>query len=123
MARKTALVRQVPTPIVPARERRPATRSQRVSHRGLFLTREEMAAIATAAATERDQLLVRATAETGARHGAATAMLEDSDDDPVFVRDQLGHRNIRETLRYAALSEAKRREKAAKLRIAPETWS
>jgi integrase len=57
------------------------------------------------------------------RHGAATAMLEDSDDDAVFVRDQLGHRNIRETLRYAALSEAKRREKAAKLRIAPETWS
>ena len=57
------------------------------------------------------------------RHDAATAMLEDSDDDAVFVRDQLGHRNIRETLRYAALSEAKRREKAAKLRIAPETWS
>jgi len=56
------------------------------------------------------------------RHGAATAMLEDSDDDAVFVRDQLGHRNIRETLQYAALSEAKRREKAARLRIAPETW-
>ena len=56
------------------------------------------------------------------RHGAATAMLEDSDDDAVFVRDQLGHRNIRETLHYAALSDAKRREKAARLRIAPETW-
>jgi integrase len=56
------------------------------------------------------------------RHGAATAMLEDSDDDAVFVRHQLGHRNIRETLQYAALSEAKRREKAARLRIAPETW-
>jgi hypothetical protein len=49
-------------------------------------------------------------------------MLEDSDDDAVFVRDQLGHRNIRETLHYAALSDAKRREKAARLRIAPETW-
>ncbi len=57
------------------------------------------------------------------RHGAATAMLEDSDDDAVFVRDQLGHRNIRETLHYAALSDAKRREKAARLRIAPETWT
>jgi len=45
------------------------------------------------------------------RHGAATAMLEDSDDDAVFVRDQLGHRNIRETLHYAALSESKRRER------------
>jgi len=56
------------------------------------------------------------------RHGAATAMLEDSDDDAVFVRDQLGHRNIRETLHYAALSDTKRREKAARLRIAPETW-
>jgi len=49
-------------------------------------------------------------------------MLEDSDDDAVFVRDQFGHRNIRDTLQFAALSEAKRREKAAKLRIAPETW-
>jgi integrase len=56
------------------------------------------------------------------RHGAATAMLEDSDDDIVFVRDQLGHRNLRETLQYAALSAAKRRQKAARLRIAPETW-
>lgn len=56
------------------------------------------------------------------RHGAATAMLEDSGDDAVFVRDQLGHRKIRETLHYAALSDAKRREKAARLRIAPETW-
>jgi integrase len=56
------------------------------------------------------------------RHSAATAMLEDSDDDVVFVRDQLGHRNVRETLRYAALSEKKRREKAARVRIAPETW-
>jgi integrase len=55
------------------------------------------------------------------RHGAATAMLEDSDD-AVFVRDQLGHCNIRETLHYAALSDAKRRQKAAQLRIAPETW-
>jgi hypothetical protein len=45
MARKTALVREVLTPIVPARERRPATRSQRVSHHGLLLTRQEMAAI------------------------------------------------------------------------------
>ena len=69
MARKTALVRQVPTPIVPARERMPATSSQRVSHRGLFLTREEMAAIAAATTTDRDQLLVRAPAETGARLG------------------------------------------------------
>jgi integrase len=227
VARKTALARRIPTPLVPARERRPATRSQRVSYRGLFLTRQEMAAIAAATTTGRDQLLVRTLAETGARlgevltlaparlgqgyvvlpiekrrqyeekavylspqskllhdllryaiehglarddrfwpitrqhahgivtmaaaaagvyrlkpeqrdgvvvevrtpawphlfrHGAATAMLEDSDDDAVFVRDQLGHRNIRETLHYAALSEAKRREKAAKLRIAPETW-
>ncbi len=56
------------------------------------------------------------------RHGAAIAMLEDSDDDAVFVRDQFGHRNIRDTLQFAALSEAKRREKAAKLRIVPETW-
>jgi len=56
------------------------------------------------------------------RHGAATAMLEDSDDDAFFVGDQLGHRNIRETLHYAALSDFKRREKAARLRIAPETW-
>ena len=59
------------------------------------------------------------------RHGAAIAMLamlEDSEDDAVFVRDQFGHRNIRDTLQFAALSEAKRREKAAKLRIAPETW-
>jgi len=227
VARKTALVRQVPTAIVPRRPRQPATRSQRVSHRGLFLTREEMAHIAAATPTDRDQLLVRALAETGARvgevlkltparlgqgyvilpiekrrqyeekavylsphskllhelmryaiehglgrddrfwpitrqhahtivtaaaaaagvyrlkperrdgvlievrtpawphlfrHGAATAMLEDSDDDAVFVRDQLGHRNIRETLHYAALSDSKRREKAARLRIAPETW-
>jgi hypothetical protein len=58
----------VPTPIVPARPRSPATRSQRVSHRGLFLTREEMANIA-ATSTDRDQLLVRALAETGARIG------------------------------------------------------
>jgi hypothetical protein len=50
-------------------------------------------------------------------------MLEDSDDDAVLVRDQLGHRNIRETLHDAALSEAKRREKAARVRIAPETWT
>jgi integrase len=56
------------------------------------------------------------------RHGAATAMVEDSDDDAVFVRDQLGHRNIRETPHYAALSDAKRREKAARIRIATETW-
>jgi integrase len=55
------------------------------------------------------------------RHGAATAMLEDSGD-AVFVRDQLGHRDLQETLRYAALPEAERREKAARLRIAPETW-
>jgi hypothetical protein len=48
-------------------------------------------------------------------------MLEDSDDDAVFVRDQFGHRNIRDTLQFAALSEAKRGEKAAKLRIVPET--
>jgi integrase len=230
VARKAALVGAVPTPVVPARAtraRRLTTRKERVSHRGLFLTREEMAAVAAAAATARDRLLVRALAETGARlgevlaltparlgpgyvvlpiekrrqyeekavylnprssllhdllryavehglardarywpisrqqghtlvtraaaaagvyrlkpskragvltevrtpawphlfrHGAATAMLEDSDDDAVFVRDQLGHRNIRETLQYAALSEAKRREKAARLRIAPETW-
>jgi integrase len=230
VARKTALVRVVPTPIVPAREaraRRLAPRKERVSHRGLFLTREEMAAVAAATTGARDRLLARALAETGARlgevltltparlgqgyvvlpiekrrqyeekavylnpqspllhdllryavehglapgdrywpitrqqghtivtraaavagvyrlkpakrggvlvevrtpawphlfrHGAATAMLEDSDDDAVFVRDQLGHRNIRETLHYAALSEAKRREKAARLRIAPETW-
>ncbi len=52
-----------------ARQGRPATRSQRVSHRGLFLTREEMAAIAKATSTDRDQLLVRALAETGARLG------------------------------------------------------
>jgi len=227
VARKTALVRQIPAPLVPTRDRQPATRSQRVSHRGLFLTREEMATIAAATTTDRDQLLVRTLAETGARlgellkltparlgqgyvvlpiekrrqyedkavylsphsallgdlmryaiehglgrddrfwpitrqhahalvtaaaaaagvyrlkperrdgvllevrtpawphlfrHGAATAMLEDSDDDAVFVRDQLGHRNIRETLHYAALSDAKRREKASRLRIAPETW-
>jgi integrase len=227
VARKTALVRQVPTPVVPVRQQKPATSNQRVSHRGLFLTREEMAAIAAATVTHRDQLLVRALAETGARlgellkltparlgqgyvvlpiekrrqyeekavylsphsrllhelmryaiehgfgrddrfwpftrqhghaivtavaavagvyrmkperrdgvlievrtpawphlfrHGAATAMLEDSDDDAVFVRDQLGHRNIRETMHYAALSDSKRREKAARLRIAPETW-
>jgi integrase len=223
-------VRVVPTPVAPAREareRRLAPRKERVSHRGLFLTREEMAAIAAATTGDRDQLLVRLLAETGARlgevltltparlgpgyvvlpiekrrqyeekavylnphssllhellryavehglarddrywpvtrqqghtivtraaaaagvyrlkparhagalveirtparphlfrHGAATAMLEDSDDDAVFVRHQLGHRNIRETLQYAALSEAKRREKAARLRIAPETW-
>jgi integrase len=226
VACKTALVRQVPTPIVPAQQRRPATRSQRVSHRALFLAREDMAVIAAATVTDRDQLLVRALAETGAhvgevlkltparlgqgygrpayrkatpvrregrvpepaaeaparadalshrarprprrsflavtrqhahtivtaaaaaagvyrlkperrdgvlievrtpawphlfRHGAATAMLEDSDD-AVFVRDQLGHCNIRETLHYAALSDAKRRQKAAQLRIAPETW-
>ena len=69
MARRTALVRQVPTPIVPARARQPATRSKRVSHRGLFLTREEMAAIAAATSTARDQLLVRTLAETGARVG------------------------------------------------------
>jgi integrase len=228
VARKTALVRQTPIPIVPARDRRPATTNQRVSYRGLFLTRQEMAAIAAATTNDRDQLLVRSLAETGARlgevlvlsparlgqgyvvlpiekrrqyeekavyfsphsallgelmryaiehglgrddrfwpitrqhahaivtaaaaaagvfrlkperrdgvllevrtpawphlfrHGAATAMLEDSDDDAVFVRDQLGHRNIRETLHYAALSEAKRREKAARLRIPPETWT
>jgi len=55
------------------------------------------------------------------RHGAATAMLEDSDDDAVFVRERLGHRNIRETLHYAALSDAKRREKAARLRR-PASW-
>ena len=231
MARKSALVRHVPTPLVPpapgARARGLAARPERVSHRGLFLTREEMAAVAAAAGAERDRLLVRALAETGARlgelltltparlgpsyvvlpiekrrqyeekavylnprspllhdllryavehglardarywpftrqqghtlvtraaraagvyrlkpttrqgvrtevrapawphlfrHGAATAMLEDSDDDAVFVRDQLGHRNIRETLHYAALSDAKRREKAGRLRIAPETW-
>lgn len=227
MARRTALARYVPTPVSPARESRPAPKKERVSLRGLFLTREEMANIAAATATERDHLLVRVLAETGARlgevliltparlgpgyvvlpiekrreyeekavylsphsallnelmryaiehglrrddrywpisrqqghtivtraaaaagvyrlkpeqrdgamvevrtpawphlfrHGAATAMLEDSDDDAVFVRDQLGHRNIRETLHYAALSESKRREKAAKLRIAPETW-
>jgi integrase len=230
VARKAALVRAVPAPVVPARAaraRRLATRKERVSHRGLFLTREEMAAVAGATTGDRDRLLVRALAETGARlgevltltparlgpgyvvlpiekrrqyeekavylnprssllhdllryavehglardsrywpisrqqghtlvtraaaaagvyrlkpgkrdgvltevrtpawphlfrHGAATAMLEDSDDDAVFVRDQLGHRNIRETLQYAALSEAKRREKAARLRIAPETW-
>ncbi len=229
MARQTALVRVTATPIVPARAiaRRLAPRKERVSHRGLFLTRQEMAAIAVATTGDRDHLLVRTLAETGARlgevltltparlgqgyvvlpiekrrqyeeqavylnprssllhdllryavehglardtrywpitrqqghtpvtraaaaagvyrlkpeqqdgvlvavrtpawphlfrHGAATAMLEDSDDDAVFVRDQLGHRNIRETLQYAALSEAKRREKAARLRIAPETW-
>jgi integrase len=236
MARKTALVRRVPTALTPStppapphapHTRRLAARTERVSHRGLFLTREEMAAVALAATTERDRLLVRVLAETGARlgevltltparlgpsyvvlpiekrrqyeekavylnprspllhdllryavehglgrdtrywpvsrqqghtivtraataagvyrlkparragvltevrapawphlfrHGAATAMLEDSDDDAVFVRDQLGHRNIRETLHYAALSDAKRREKAARLRIAPETW-
>lgn len=229
MARQTALVRAVATPIVPARSvaRHLAPRKERVSYRGLFLTRQEMAAIAVATTGDRDHLLVRALAETGARlgevltltparlgqgyvvlpiekrrqyeekavylnprssllhellryavdhglarddrywpitrqqghtivtraaaaagvyrlkpeqqdgvlvavrtpawphlfrHGAATAMLEDSDDDAVFVRDQLGHRNIRETLQYAALSEAKRREKAARLRIAPETW-
>ena len=203
-----------------------AGRTEPVSRRGLFLTREEMAAVAAAAATERDRLLVRALAETGARlgealaltparlgpdcvvlpieerrryeektvylnprspllhdlrryagehglardarfwpftrqrghtlvtraaaaagvfrlkpatrdgaltavrtpawphlfrHGAAKAMLEDSDD-AVFVRDQLGHRDLQETLHYAALSEAERREKAARLRIAPETW-
>lgn len=56
------------------------------------------------------------------RHGAATAMLEDTDDDAVFVQRQLGHKSIDQTLEYAELSEAKRREKAAKLRIAPETW-
>jgi len=234
VARKTALVRFVPTPVVPARSgsagtgRRLATRRERVSHRGLFLTRDEMAAATAATTGDRDRLLVRLLAETGARlgevlsltparlgqgyvvlpiekrrqyeekavylnpqssllhellryavdhglarvdrywpitrqqghtivtraaaaagvyrlkpakkdgvlrevrtpawphrfrHGAATAMLEDSDDDAVFVRDQLGHRNIRETLQYAALSEAKRREKAGRLRIAPETWS
>jgi integrase len=226
----------------PARARRPAARPERVSRRGLFLTREEMAAGAAAAATERDRLLVRALAETGARlgealaltparlgpdsvvlpiearrraeektvylnprspllrdlrryagehglardarfwpftrqrghtlvtraaaaagvfrlkpatrggarpalrapawphlfrHGAAAAMLEDSDDDAVFVRDQLGHRSLHEPLHYlgprsphdlheplhhAARSEAERREKAARLRIAPETW-
>ncbi len=203
MSRKTALVRVVATPIVPARAapgRRLAPHKERVSHRGLFLTREEMAAIAAATTGDRDRLLVRLLAETGARLGevltltsarlgqgyvvlpvekrrqyeekavylnpqssllhellryavdyglarddrywpitrqqghtivtraAAAAgvyrltMLEDSDDDAVFVRDQLGHRNIRETLQYAALSEAKRREKAARLRIAPETW-
>ena len=203
-----------------------AGRTEPVSRRGLFLTREEMAAVAAAAATERDRLLVRALAETGARlgealaltparlgpdcvvlpieerrrdeektvylnprspllhdlrryavehglardarfwpftrqrghtlvtraaaaagvyrlkpatrggaltavraaawphlfrHGAAKAMLEDSGD-AVFVRDQLGHRDLQETLRYAARSEAERREKAARLRIAPETW-
>jgi integrase len=227
MSRRFALVRQIPTPVVPARERRPATRKERVSYRGLFLTREEMAAIAASTTTDRDQLLVRTLSETGGRlgevlvltparlgqsyvvlpiekrrqyeekavylsphsallsdlmryaiehglarddrfwpmtrqhahaivtgaaaaagvyrvkperrdgvllevrapawphlfrHGAATAMLEDSGDDAVFVRDQLGHRNIRETLHYAALSDARRREKAAQLRIAPETW-
>jgi integrase len=57
------------------------------------------------------------------RHGAATTILEDADDDAGFVRDQLDHRTIRETLRDAALSEAKRREKAARVRIAPETWA
>ena len=56
-------------PIVPARQRQPATRSQRVSRRDLFLTREEMADIAAATSTGRDQLLVRALAETGARLG------------------------------------------------------
>jgi integrase len=55
------------------------------------------------------------------RHGAAAAMLEDSGD-AVFVRDQLGHRNLQETLHYAARSEAERRETAARVRIAPETW-
>src|SRR5262245_487510 len=75
MARKTALVRHVPAPPAPggppspARGRRPAPRPERVSHRGLFLTREEMAAVAAAAGTERDRLLVRALAETGARLG------------------------------------------------------
>jgi integrase len=187
---KTALVRQVPTPIVPAaRPPSPSTRSQRVSHRGLFLTREEIADIAAATTTDPDQLLVRVLAETGARvgevlkltparlgqgyvvlpiekrrqyaekavylsphskllhelmryaieHGlgrddffwpitrqhahtlVTAAATIAGDDDAVFVRDQLGHRNIRETLHYAALSDAKRREKAARLRIAPET--
>jgi hypothetical protein len=69
VACKTALVRQVPTPIVPAQQRRPATRSQRVSHRALFLAREDMAVIAAATVTDRDQLLVRALAETGAHVG------------------------------------------------------
>ena len=51
-------------PIASGRLRQPATRSQRVSHRGLFLTREEMADIAAATTSDRDQLLVRALAET-----------------------------------------------------------
>ena len=51
-----------------------AGRTERVSRRGLFLTREEMAAVAAAAATERDRLLVRALAETGARLGEALAL-------------------------------------------------
>ena len=215
--RKQAL----PAPAEPAAL--PITRGQRSSPRGsqlgAFLTREEMAAIARAARSERDRLMLRCLAETGARiselltltphrigrgfvllpvlkrrgetekavylnpashllldllsysneqrmgpfdrffpitrkrayqvvtaaaelagvfrmkegrrvpawphlfrHGAATAMLEDSDDDAVFVQAQLGHKRIDQTLQYAALSEAKRREKAARLRIAPETW-
>jgi hypothetical protein len=43
-------------------------------------------------------------------------MHQDSDDDVVFVRDQPGHRHIRETPHCAALSDTKRREKAARLR-------
>ncbi len=222
----TALSRRPQLPTSPKGTVKPAKVHKR-SLRGLFLTREEMAAIAAAATSERDRLMIRCLAETGARiselltlspsrihrgflvlpiekrrelveksvylapgshllvdlltyanehcmrpeapffpmtrrrahqvvtaaaeaagvyrekklwrqgveiservpawphlfrHGAATAMLEDSDDDAVFVQHQLGHKNIQETMGYAQLSEAKRREKAAKLRIAPETW-
>jgi hypothetical protein len=58
----------------------------------------------------------------GRRRFDTGAIPDKRDDDAVFVRDQLGRRNIRETLHYAALFDAKRREKAARLRIAPETW-
>jgi integrase len=77
VARKTALVRQVPTPVVPVRQQKPAISNERVSHRGLFLTREEMAAIAAATVTHRDQLLVRALAETGARLGELLKLTPD----------------------------------------------
>jgi integrase len=96
------------------------------------ITRQHAHAIVTAAAAaagvnrmkaeNRDGVLIEVRTPAWPhvfRQGAATAMLEDSDDDAVFVRDQLGHRNIRETLHYAALSEAKRREKAARLQIDP----
>jgi hypothetical protein len=35
---------------------------------------------------------------------------------------QLGHQSVRETMGYAVVSESKRREKAARIRIARETW-